>query len=213
MEIDTKKFAESESASSDVEFPIAEIGSRIRSLRQKTGLTLDKLAEGAGFGKSYLSRIENGKKVPPLGTLVRIASVLGVDVTALVSPQELPAAWNGATFVKASEKRPAVLGGSAFGYNYFGITDPGTRHALQAFFFTFPEEIDKFVFFQHDGEELLHVVSGKVEWQIGSKRYVMEAGDTVHFDSSLPHRGRSLAGPAVALVVMYSPKTASTDLA
>lgn len=177
------------------------------------GLTLDQLADKSGFGKSYLSRIENGKKVPPIGTLMQIASVLEVDVTTLVAPNDPAPAWNGVTLMRANEKRPTVLGGSAFGYNYFGITDTATKHALQAFFFTFPKEIDKFVFFQHDGEELLHVVSGSVEWHVGSKKYIMNTGDTIHFDSSLPHRGRSLSGPAVALVVMHSPKTASKDLA
>lgn len=177
------------------------------------GLTLDQLADRSGFGKSYLSRIENGKKVPPIGTLVQIAAVLEFDVAALIAPSEPVPLWNGVTFIKADEKRPTVLGGSAFGYNYFGITDTSTRHAMQAFFFTFPEEIEKFVFFQHDGEELLHIVSGSVEWQVGSEKYIMETGDTIHFDSSLPHRGRSLTGPAVALVVMHSPTTSNKDLA
>jgi quercetin dioxygenase-like cupin family protein len=116
------------------------------------------------------------------------------------------------SFVKATEKRPAVLGGSAFGYDYFGLTNPSPGQVLQAFIFSFPSEVDKFAFFEHEGEELIHVISGKIEWQVGSIKYFLEAGDTIHFDSRIPHRGHSLSGSATALVVMYSPSTHQSGL-
>src|SRR5262245_15341254 len=55
-----------------------QLGQRLKQRRVDAGLTLAGLAERAGFGKAYLSRIENGKKVPPIGTLARIADVLGI---------------------------------------------------------------------------------------------------------------------------------------
>ncbi len=54
-----------------------QFGNRLRRHRLAAGLTLQQLASKAGFGKGYLSHIENGKKVPPIATLSRLADVLG----------------------------------------------------------------------------------------------------------------------------------------
>jgi len=106
-----------------------------------------------------------------------------------------------------------VLGGSAFGYDYFALSDATEAHALQPFLFSFPAEVDKFTFFQHEGEEMLYVLTGRIEWQVGMEKYVLEAGDAIHFDSRMPHRGHSLSGEATALVVMYSPESSRENLA
>ena len=186
-----------------------DLGARIKQQRLAAGLTLAELAERAGFGKAYLSRIENGKKVPPIGTLSRIADVLGIEAAALLQVAGVRSRWRGASVVRKNEKRVTVLGGSAFGYDYFALTDATEGRALQPFLFSFPAEVDKYVFFEHDGEELLHVLTGRIEWQVGMDKYILEAGDTIHFDSRMPHRGHSLSGSATALVVMYSPGAAA----
>ncbi|MEO8924538.1 MAG: XRE family transcriptional regulator [Caldimonas sp.] len=181
-----------------------ELGRRLRRRRLAAGLTLEQLASKAGFGKGYLSRIENGKKMPPIATLSRLADVLGTEAASLLAATGQGVSWRGVSVVRHDEKRPTVLGGSAFGYDYFALSDATAAHALQPFLFSFPDEIDRLVFFQHDGEELLHVLTGRIEWQIGADKYLLEAGDTIHFDSRIPHRGHSLGGPATALVIMHS---------
>ncbi len=201
----TKRSAQTPEAEQDTDAVSPELGLRIKQHRLAAGLTLAQLAERAGFGKAYLSRIENGKKTPPIGTLSRIADVLGIEAAALLQASGTQTRWRGASVVRKNEKRVTVLGGSAFGYDYFALTDATEGRALQPFLFSFPAEVDKFVFFEHDGEELLHVLTGRIEWQVGMDKYILEAGDTIHFDSRMPHRGHSLSGPATALVVMYSP--------
>lgn len=191
----------------------AELGKRLRRHRLAAGFTLEQLASRAGIGKGYLSRIENGKKVPPIATLSRLAGALGLEIASLLMSPRSRKPWHGVSVVRHDEKRPAVLGGTTFGYDYFALSDSAPTQALQPFLFTFPEQIDKFVFFQHEGEELLHLLTGRVEWQVGAQKFMLESGDTVHFDSRIPHRGRSLGGPATALVVMYSPAGMNDSLA
>lgn len=199
-------------ASGDSNLP-GELGKRLRRQRLAAGFTLEQLASRAGFGKGYLSRIENGKKVPPIATLSRLAGALGLETAALLTSTRARNPWHGVSVVRHDEKRPTVLGGTTFGYDYFALSDAIPAQALQPFLFSFPEQIDKFVFFQHDGEELLYVLTGRVEWQVGTQKFILEAGDTVHFDSRIPHRGHSLSGPATALVVMYSPAGMNENLA
>jgi transcriptional regulator with XRE-family HTH domain len=189
------------------------LGVRVRELRLLRGLTLAEVAERAGFGKAYLSRIENGRKVPPIGTLARIATVLDVEAASLLATQPARGAWRGVSIVRKNEKRPTVLGGSAFGYDYLALTNSTEHRALQPFLFSFPDKVDKYVFFEHEGEEVMHILTGRVEWQVGVDKFLLEAGDTLHFDSRIPHRGHSLAGPATALVIIYSPVHSSDSVA
>ncbi|CAM3489550.1 HTH cro/C1-type domain-containing protein [Bordetella sputigena] len=203
-----------EQDTADAETPAhIALGKRIRGLRQQAKLTLAEVAERAGFGKAYLSRIENGQKMPPLATLARIAEVLGVEAAGLLAEHSPVHDWRGVSLVRRNERRPTVLGGTAFGYDYLSVSNATHGRALQPFLFTFPDQIDKYVFFEHDGEELIHILSGRVEWQIGMDKFMLEAGDTLHFDSRMPHRGRSLGGPATALVVMYAPPHGTGELA
>lgn len=181
------------------------IGARVAELRTRSGMTLDQLAQLTGFSKSYLSKIENSHKVPPIGSLSRIAAALKTDMSALLhSPSQ--GGHRKLSVVRAGERKSVVRGGSAFGYDYQGLADDMPGKKMDPFLFTFPSEIDKYVFFEHDGEEFMYVLKGRVEWQAGGEKLVLETGDSIYFDARLPHRGRSLHGEAVALVVTYSPQ-------
>ena len=48
---------------------------------------------------------------------------------------------------------------------------------MEPFLFTFPSRIDKYVFFEHEGEEFMFVLTGRVEWQAGSRKLGLEPGD------------------------------------
>ncbi len=194
----------------DRQHPVeAAIGARISEVRERLGMTLEQLSGATGFTKGYLSKIENSHKVPPIGSLSRIAQALKTDITELlrIAPRQKR---QGFCVVRASERRPVVRGGTAFGYDYVGLADGQSEKKMEPFLFTFPSEIDKHVFFEHEGEEFLFVVSGRVEWQAGSEKLILEVGDSIYFDARLPHRGRSLDGEATALVVVCSPQVTAS---
>ncbi len=181
------------------------IGSRIGELRARQGITLDRLAAMTGFSKGYLSKIENARKVPPIGSLSRIAAALRTDITELLhTPAQAPD--GGFSVVRAGERQPVVRGGTAFGYDYVSLADKHRDKKMEPFLFTFPSQIDKYVFFEHEGEEFMFVLSGRVEWQAGSHKLVLEPGDSIYFDARLPHRGRAIEGEATALVVTFNPR-------
>lgn len=165
-------------------------------------MTLDRLAQITGFTKGYLSKIENGRKVPPIATLSRIAQALQTEIGSFFQSARRAVARE-VTVVRANERPPVQRGGSAFGYDYVGLALRRAHKRMDPFIFTFPARIDKHVFFEHRGEEFVFVLSGKVEFQIGDERFTLSKGDSVYFDSSVPHRGRSLGVEATALVVIH----------
>ncbi len=181
------------------------IGARIGERRARLGMTLEQVAAQTGFSKGYLSKIENSRKVPPIGSLARIAVALQTDISELLhAPSAAPD--RGFSVVRAGDRQPVVRGGTAFGYDYVSLADTHRDKKMEPFLFTFPSQVDKYVFFEHDGEEFMFVLSGRVEWQAGSHKLVLEPGDAIYFDARLPHRGRGLDGEARALVVTCSPR-------
>jgi quercetin dioxygenase-like cupin family protein len=63
---------------------------------------------------------------------------------------------------------------------------------------------------RHAGEEVLYVLSGRIEFQVGEERFEMRAGDCLHFDAEQPHMGRNLGrAPARMLMVVMNHRSAT----
>lgn len=183
---------------------------RLRALRIEKGLTLEALATLSGFTKGYLSRIENGGKAPPIASLARIARALGQELSYFflddVSSASTRLDESRVSVVHKWERKPVMRGGSAFGYDYVSLAHKRAHKLMDPFIFTFPDSIDVDQYFQHSGEEFIYVLSGRVAFEVVlngvTRSHTLEAGDSIYFDSSLPHRGHSLDGEAQAMVVM-----------
>jgi transcriptional regulator with XRE-family HTH domain len=193
----------------------AAVCKRLRELRREHRLTLDTLAERSGFTKGYLSKIENGNKAPPIGTLARIARAMGVDLSVFfVDPDQdnptMPLSQDSPVSVVHSwERKPVSRGGSEYGYDYVSLAHKKANRNMDPFMFTFPQHTDPQVFFEHAGEEFVYLLTGTVEFEFkihGQLAKVrLEAGDSMYFESNTPHRGRALDGDAQALVVIIEP--------
>ena len=187
--------------------PETNIASRVSRLRKLQRMTLESLADRAGLSKGYLSKIENGRAVPPIATLARIAGVLGTDVGYFMQDASASETER-VSVVRASERKPAVRGGSQFGYDYLSLAHTRRYKQMEPFIFRFPKRHGSKVEFEHEGEEFLFVLSGQIEFQVGERKnrqaWILEAGDSIYFDSALPHRGRSLTDDASALVVILN---------
>lgn len=192
-----------------------DIGRRLRDIRKRQRLTLDVLARHTGFTKGYLSKIERGRKVPPIASLARISRALGADVAELLQPLDdessnSPASNHRLSVVRANERQHEIRGASSFGYDYQALAHKIVAKHMQPFIMTFPVQLLKEIYFEHDGEEMMFILSGMVELEVGGERATLSPGDCVYFDSSLPHRGRGVNGEAKALLVIYSPEGVST---
>lgn len=190
---------------SETEF---DVGGRLHEIRKRRRLTLDALARETGFTKGYLSKIERGHKVPPIASLARISRALGANVADVLQPSrdgaEPSISSRKVSIVRAHERQQEIRGGSSFGYDYQALAHKmGSKH-MQPFVFTFPVQLLKEVYFEHEGEEMIFILSGKVEFEAAGERVTLSPGDCVYFDSSLPHRGRGVNGEAKALVVIYN---------
>ena len=179
------------------------LGEHLKALRAARGMTLERLALATGLTKSYLSKIQNSRKLPPIATLSRIAQALGTGIGSFFG--DILEAREGASIVRKDERLPVVRGGTAFGYDYVSLAHKRLSKSMEPFVFTFPSKIDRHVFFDHGGEEFVFILSGKVVFQVGDERWTLTEGDSIYFDAAIPHRGWSVGrDDARALVVVHA---------
>lgn len=169
----------------------------LKLLRVQSGMTLDTLADETGLTKSYLSKVERGLSNPSIGAAMSIARAIGVTVERL--------------FGQNAEEDPiritrAINGRAGNTDTYLSLLVGSADKAMRAFIVRPAHKPSRStIMSHHSGEEVLFVLSGTIEMQLGTRQEILATGDCVHFDSTIPHKLKSLSKePASALVVISS---------
>lgn len=187
-----------------------KVGEKIKKLRESKGLSLQDVADKSGFSAAILSQIENHLVSPPLGTLIKVSQALDVEIGYFFEEvREAPY-----TIVRAHERkstsRVASKMGVKYGYSYESLAfDKKGRH-MEPFLVTLePATIKDHHSFNHDGEEFIFVLEGRMEVQLAEHKDVLEPGDSIYFDSTIPHRVQCMDGKdARILAVIYTGRQA-----
>ncbi len=180
----------------------------IKKVRMNRQMSLGQLAKRSKLTKGYLSKIENSQKVPPFSTLVKVAKALDIDVAFLISESEESKVFVdvGMCIVRANEGNGInpKINIHDFYYESLAYKKPGKSMEP---FIVMPSFDKKPYPFTHNGEEFMHIFEGPFEFIYGDEKYILEKGDSIYFDSSVPHCGRSIGKErARVLVVLYSPQ-------
>jgi transcriptional regulator with XRE-family HTH domain len=179
-----------------------KIAEKMRNLRVGKNITLDNLAMRTGFTKGYLSKLETGKQIPPIATLSRIARALGVEIADFFDRGTNDESY---CIVRKGERKPVIRNGTLFGYYYESIAYGKHHKKMEPFIITLIPHATDHTIFDHRGEELMFVLDGKMKVFLGDERQVLEAGDCLYFDSSMPHRGECVGDrESKVLVVIFS---------
>lgn len=182
-----------------------DIGSQVRALRNKRDLTLQDLAKLTGLSKPNLSQIENNLVTPPIATLLKIATALGVAIGYFFRDSSKPLN----VVVTRKDDRCGVAKGphiSHIGYAYEPLAYTKINKSMEPFVVDMEErKAADIVFNNHRGEEFLFVLHGQIEFRCGEDVILLEEGDSIYFDADIPHGYRGVAGPAKALAVIFRP--------
>ncbi len=181
------------------------IAENIRRIRQNKKMSLMQLANLSGLTKSYISKIEKSNKAPPFSTLTKIAYALDTDISLLLADKSEAPEDLSFCIVKKNERKEVVSRGTQYGIHYEALAYKKIGKNMDPYIIL-PAFREKGVF-SHEGEEFIHVLEGKYEFIYDSKKNILNAGDSIYFDSITPHWGRSLGKKkAKILAVMYSYK-------
>ena len=180
------------------------VGTRIKQIRLSRGLTMQRAATRVGISKGFLSKIERGQKAPAISTLINIATAFNVNLSSLLEPDRRE---QRISFVKKGERPPAFRYASAFGYRFASLAHKVHHKHMQPFVVMFPQNPKREgAGLQHPGEEFVMTLQGKILFTVGEQEFVMDPGDSLYFDSSIPHWERSLTkGDSEAIDISFTP--------
>jgi transcriptional regulator with XRE-family HTH domain len=161
------------------------IGRRVKALRHNADLTVSELSKRAGISSGMLSKIETGSTSPSLATLQALSKALSVPVTSLFKLFE---EQRDASFVPAGEGIVTERRGTRAGHQYQLLGHILTRSIIfEPYLITLTDRSDVFPIFQHTGVEYLYMLQGDVDYRHGTQIYKMRPGDSLLFDSDVPH--------------------------
>jgi transcriptional regulator with XRE-family HTH domain len=182
----------------------SEIGKRIKQYRIEKGMNLPHLAEMTKLTKGYLSKIENSPKAPPISTLIAIGKALNVSVSDILGETE---ETRTIALVRKGERPVVVKSGSSFGYAYQALAHTFHHKHMEPWILTAPLNSTHKPLFEHQGEEMIFVLEGRVKFLHGDKKFILEEGDCIYFNAGIPHTGIAQGKKAAKmLIVIYSPK-------
>mgnify|MGYP006306550265 CR=1 FL=1 len=175
---------------------LVPVGKRIKQARLKKKISYDAMANETGFSVDYLKRIEAGSEVPPVGALLQISRALEIDSGALLHEE----ASRRESRVRAYTKRTE-------NYAYRALTPGAENKHLKGFLVTVaPMKEHKGVGYQHEGEEFVYVLDGRIDISVGDHVNKLKAGDSLHFNSGIRHMMRNPGKKETELiVVVYNP--------
>lgn len=178
--------------------PEVNVGQRLRELRAEHDLSIRALAEKSGLAVNTLSLIENNKTSPSVSTLQQIAAALQVSITAFF---ETNTPKNKVAYIRASQ-RPSA----AFAHGTLQDLGAGlTSRAVEPFLVTLePSTSSGANPIVHTGHEFVFCLKGRIVYTIEERTFLLEPGDSLLFESHLPHRWQNVdAGPSQTLLVLY----------
>src|SRR3954453_20952011 len=182
-----------------------DIGAKLRHLRLRKKIALVDLGKHTGLSASMLSQLENGKLIPTLPTLARIATVFDVGLEFFFGEKRQKKNFS---VIRAPERIrfPETPENPQPSY-YFEVLAYGTTDKMiSAYLADFPVTPAAGVReHQHEGSEFVHVLSGTLAINYQSNEHILEAGDSVYFDSSEPHSYLGKSQEAARAIIVTTP--------
>jgi transcriptional regulator with XRE-family HTH domain len=172
-----------------------DFGPALRRRRLEAGFSLRELGSRAEVSPSFLSQVERGLTRPRLATLQRLASAFGTSMHVLLGASD---GADAISVVRADQglqllhdRDPLHGAVRAIAHASSGLEAIEVVGAPPEF--TEP--------YEHPGVELMYVVSGEVEVDIGGQHQTLGPGDAISYPAQIPHRTRRVAGSVRLLIV------------
>lgn len=185
-----------------------EVGEKIKLTRENKQISIDELALRSNLDVEQISQIEENKILPSLSPLIKIARSLGVRLGTFIDEME----QLGPVVTLAEEKNK----GASFSnknlkarshMDFFALaSDKAGRHMEPFIVDIKPGDENDFKLSSHEGEEFIYVLEGSIELNYGKDIYILNAGDSIYYDSIINHNLHAYENKtAKILAVVYTP--------
>jgi DNA-binding transcriptional MerR regulator/quercetin dioxygenase-like cupin family protein len=176
----------------------APLGPKLRQMRQRRDMSLAEAAKAAGISTGFLSALERAQANASVATLQRLAMAYGTTVMALFNTTK-----HHSKLVKPNERRVLEVH-NGVRMEVLSVGAP----MLQSMLFRVAPRAGSDGTYSHQGEEFIHMISGTLEiWLDELHCYVLQAGDSLWFESTQGHRWFNPGDTEAALLWINTPPT------
>jgi len=177
------------------------VGSNLRRLRVKRGLSLEKLAKLSGVSRAMLGQVELGQSAPTINVLWKISTALAVPFSALIGSRQT----GGPAVLRAEQAKVLSSHDGRFRSRALFPFDEPRRVEFYELRLA-PRCEEKADAHAPGTVENLVVASGAVEVDVGGGREILRAGDAMVFEADTAHvyRNASDADAVLYLVMTYA---------
>lgn len=198
----SKKPPPGEASPSDVASDLGRsLGPLMRQARKRQQLTLQQVAQRAELSVSYLSQIERNLLTPSVGTLKRIAAALGIPTGQLIAP-DAGSARPMVSVLRKNERKRVAFPQSSISYE---LLMPDFRRRASALWLTAEPGGASGPAQSHEGEDIVIVLQGRLSVDVAGTWHELKAGDSICFNSELPHRWCNRGARVAQAVWISSP--------
>jgi len=169
-----------------MDFKIREVAARVRELREISGFTVEEMAQRTGLSAEEYIQCEQGNRNLSIAFLYRCTLSFGVDMSDLLEGRS--AKLRSYDLTRRGEGQRIEEAHHMVGWNL--AADFRNRIALPLFMemkYREGAEYEDIELVTHEGQECDIVIKGHMKIQIGSHTEILHAGDTIYYDSSVPH--------------------------
>ena len=185
-----------------------KIGAKVKLVRENRKLSIEDVSERTNLSVEQIESIENGKLVPNLTPLIKLARVLGVRLGTFMDDDENL----GPVVTKSADKKEVTRfsdRGNAVSSDldfYTLAQNKAGRHMDPFIIDIFPSSEEEVKLSTHEGEEFIYVLEGEVEIKYGKDTYHLSKGDSIYYESIVAHHVHSFGNEnAKILAVVYTP--------
>lgn len=176
------------------------LGSRINEVRLQRRMSLREVGSYADVSASFLSQVERGQSGASVSTLMRIAAALGVSMSDLFAPDAPPRA----SLVRR-EDRPVIDAGAGFRKTL--VSQRPIRH-IEACIGEFEPGGSTGEPYTHgDSQEIILVLRGEISVTLDSRFFELSQGDSLEYQTSVPHGITNTGSTTAEVLYMVSPST------
>lgn len=188
----------------DSAFWVAQLGRMLKE-RRSGRFTVEELATRAGVSAGLISQIERGIGNPSFATLMRLSQALGLPVAAMFHGPNLD---HNQIHVRRSERPRLEVPADGIVHE---MLVPDTDRKLGLIQTTLPPGFsNEDLPYSHAGEEIVLLVSGKLDAMIGGARFELEVGDSLAYDAAVPHAWSNKTSKPVQILVASTPPSSGS---
>jgi transcriptional regulator with XRE-family HTH domain len=176
---------------------LAQIPGRIKELREILEISAIDMAGDIEISLETYLKYESGELDIPISALYNISARLGVDATVLLTGE-----GPRMDTVSVCRKGKGVQVERYPGYEYSSLAYNFKDRTIEPLLVYLDNAKPAAAPVTHGGQEFNYIVEGKVKVTVGRREHVLEAGDSVYFDASLPHAQSAVDGPAQFITII-----------